>query len=214
MTRSVYSTIGVASEARKYSPVAHSHHQRAALTCGNERVGALLVEHGYGVSPHHLLQSQLHGGLKVGVTVHLRVLYELHQHLSVGVRAECVALLLKALLQHRVVLYDSVVNDGQTLRLRVVRVGVLRVRLAMCSPSCVCYAYCSRSVLLGGQGLQFCHLALGLVDVELSLRVDECHSGTVIASILQAVQTLDEHRIGLAMAYVTYYSAHKFLVFF
>ena len=41
------------------------------------------------------------------------------------------------------------------------------------------------------EGLQFGHFAFGFIDIELSLLIDERHTGTVVAPVLETMQAFN-----------------------
>jgi hypothetical protein len=64
-------------------------------------------------------------------------------------------------------------------------------------------------VLVRSEGFEFGDLAFGLVDIELTLLVDERYTGTVVPAVLQTMQTLDQYRISLSLSDISNYSTHK-----
>ena len=97
--------------------LADAHHQRTLLAGGDDLRRIILVEHGDGVGTDHLVECHLHGRQQVELLVVLDILYQLHQHLRVRVADEVYALRLQFRLQVGIVLDDTVVNDGEVLRL-------------------------------------------------------------------------------------------------
>ena len=161
------------------------------------------------VRADHLLQCQLHGRLQVHMLVHLRIFDQLNQHLGVRIGLERVPFLHQSAFEHRVVLDDTVMDDRQTLALRVVRVCIDGVRLAVRRPAGVRDTDTTVRVFVHRERFQFCHLPFRLVDVQLSLLVDQRHAGTVIPAVLQTMQTLYQDRIRLPFTYISYYSTHN-----
>ena len=97
--------------------LADAHHQRTLLAGGDDLRRIILVEHGDGVGTDHLVECHLHGRQQVELLVVLDILYQLHQHLRVRVADEVYALRLQLRLQVSIVLDDTVVDDGEVLRL-------------------------------------------------------------------------------------------------
>ena len=168
----------------------------------------VLVQYSDGVSADDLLQSQLNGRLQVHMTVHLRVFDELHEHFGVRVGLEGITLLHQAGFKHGVVLDDTVMDDGEALGLRVVRMGIDGIRLTVRCPTGVRDTDATVRVFLRAEGLQFRHFAFGLIDIELPRFIDERHAGTVITAVLQTMQTLNQNRIRFALADISYNSTH------
>ena len=172
----------------------------------------LLVQHRNGIGTHHLVQRQLHRRPQIAFRGPLRVFNQLDQHLRVGGGAEGVTVLHQPLLQQGIVFNDAVVDDGQLLRFRKMGMCVHLVRLPVGCPAGMCDADMAADVLVFGKFLQFGNLSLGLVDVQLALRIDERHAGTVITSVFQPVKTLDQDGIGIPVSDISYYSTHNNIV--
>ena len=65
-------------------------------------------------------------------------------------------------------------------------------------------------ILLLAISLQIRHFALGLIHVQLAVAANQCHTGTVIASVFQPVQALDQDVVDIPVSDISYYSTHKF----
>ena len=111
--------------------------------------------------------------------------------------------------EHGIVLYYAVVDNSQPFAFGVMRMSVHGVRLAVCRPTRMRYADATVGILVSSIRLQFRHFALGFVDVQLPLRIDQCYTCTVITAVLQTVQTFNQYRIRLALADISNYSTHK-----
>ena len=136
------------------------------------------------------------------------ILDELDDDLGVGLGAEVVAQLGELFLQREVVLYDAVVDEGEIVVLGEVGMGVDVARLAVGGPAGVGYAYAAADVLVGRDRFKVLDLALGLVDHKPSVIVDERHSGAVVTSVFEPLETLDENWVGLSFTYISYDSTH------
>ena len=55
---------------------------------------------------------------------------------------------------------------------------------------------------------QIIDLSLCLIDVQLIIVVNQCHSGAVVTTILQSSKTLDQYGKSLLIPNVSYNSAH------
>ena len=87
-------------------------------------------------------------------------------------------------------------------------------RLTMGSPAGMGDTHMTAAILLGSHRLQVAHLTLCLIHIQLVLTVYQCHAGTVISTILQFLQALDEDRIGIILTNISNYSTHKFITSF
>ena len=111
------------------------------------------------------------------MAVHLRIFDELHQHLGIRFGLEGIALLHESGFEDRVVLNDAVMDDREAFGLRVMRMRVDGIRLAVGSPTRMRDTYCTIGILVRAEGFEFCHFAFRFIDVQLSCLVDECHTG-------------------------------------
>ena len=157
------------------------------------------------------MECHLHGFEQREVLLHHDVLHELHQHLCVCVALELHAFRLQLHLDVGVVLDDAIMDDGKVLALGIVRVSVAGRRLAMRRPTRMGDTHAARHVLVAAIVAQVVNLSFGLVHVEFAAVADHCHSGTVVATILQAFQALNQYRIGFLRSDVSYNSTHNFI---
>ena len=109
--------------------------ERAALLGRYYLVGAVPVDHGYGVGPDYAAQRHDDRPLEVFAVLALHELDELHEHFGVGAALESEAFLGKKLFQACVVLDYPVVDQCQPPALRHVGVGVHGRRLAVRGPA-------------------------------------------------------------------------------
>ena len=151
----------------------------------------------------------MNGCSEIHVVGAFGVLDKLNEHFRIGVRLEGVAMLHETFLEDVVVLNDTVVDDGQLLRLGVVRMGIDLIGFAVGSPTGVSDADETRCVLVCDCLFEVGDFALCLIDVELPVVVDECNACAVVTTIFQTVQAFDENRIGFAFTDISYYSTHK-----
>src|SRR5690606_33473572 len=108
-----------------------------------------------------------------------------------------------------VVLYDSVMYDGQISRIGELGVGVHIVGYSVGGQSSMANAQLSfqGDVDLGSL-LQVLHLPFGLGKMGV-LPIVQGDSRTVISTVFQPLQALDDYGIGFPMADITNYSTHK-----
>ena len=102
-------------------------------------------------------------------------------------------------------------DDGQVARLRVVGVGVARRWLAMGGPTRVGDTDRPSCVLVRAIALQIGHLALLLIDAQHAIGIDQGHSGTIVTTIFQSLQPLDQYGVSLSFrSNVSYNTTHNF----
>ena len=167
------------------------------------------VEQGDGIGAYDLMEGQLDGRQQFDLLALLDVLDELHEHLRIGIGTETDALLLQACLNLGIVFDDAVVDDGQVVRLRVVGVGVARRGLAMGGPTRVGDTDRPSCVLVRTIALQIGHLALLLIDAQHAVGIDQGHSGTIVTTIFQSLQPLDQYGVSLSFrSNVSYNTTH------
>ena len=143
--------------------------------------------------------------------VDLRIFDELHEHLGVGLGAEGITLLHESCFEDGVVLDDAVMDDRQALGLGVMGVRINGAGFAVGRPARMRDTDRSARVFVRAESLEFGDLALGFVDIELSLLVDERHAGTVVPAVLQTMQTLNQYRISVSLTDISYYSTHNII---
>ena len=132
---------GVGCDEELLVAFAYAYGERTALLCHHYFVWVGFVNHGYGVSTYDAAQRHYDSSLKVFAVFVLHELHQLHQHLGVRAAPERVALALQVFLQAGVVLYYSVVDQGEPPVLRHVGMGVHCRRFAVRCPSGVGYPY-------------------------------------------------------------------------
>ena len=131
------------------------------------------------------------------------------KHLGIGLGAEGITLLHESGLEDGVVLDDAVMDDRQPFGLRVMGVRIDGIGFAVGRPARMRYTDRAAGIFVRSVRLQLRDLAFGFVDIELTLLVDERHTGTVVPAVLQTMQTLNQDRISLSLSDISNYSAHK-----
>ena len=99
-------------------------------------------------------------------------------------------------------------DDGQVLRRGIVRMGISRRRLTMRRPTGMGNTNGTADILIATKFHKIVNFPLGLIDVQIIVVVDKCHTGTVVTTILQSSKTLDQDGKGIFCAYISYDSAH------
>ena len=87
--------------------------------------------------------------------------------------------------------------------------GIDRRRLAMCSPSGVGNTHTTCHVLVGTIVLEVGHLAFGLIYMQPAVVINQCGACAVITTVFKAFKTLDEDRICLLVANISYDTTHN-----
>ena len=193
--------------------VADAHHQRAALARHEDGVGLTLVDQGDGIGPDDLVKGQLEGREQIEVVRHLYVFDELHQHFRVRIAQEADALLLQTLLQGSIVFNDSVVNEGQIARSRIMRMSIHLRGFTVRGPTGVGYSDVAGNVFIFDEAFQIGNPSLGFVHIQLSLRGYQCYPRAVVTSVLQSLQAFHEDRVSISLTDVAYYSTHNLMSF-
>ena len=171
-------------------------------------VGLVLVDDGHGVSADYLLEGLADGVEQRAAVLHLDELDELHEHFGVGLGVEVYAMLLECVLEDLEVLYGAVVDECQVAVLAVVGVGVVVGGFAVGSPASVGDSESGLRVLVAAEVLKRGHLAARLVHIYLVIGSEQRYAGAVVAPVFEALKALDEHVVDVAVANISYYSAH------
>ena len=100
------------------------------------------------------------------------VLHQLHQHLCVRVALELYALVYQFRLDVSIVLDDTIMDDGQVVRLRIVGMSIPGRRFTMSGPAGVCNAYTTADILVIAILYKIVNLSLGLIDIQLVVAID------------------------------------------
>ena len=142
---------------------------------------------------------------------HLEIFNQLHQHFRIRGATESISFLLQFIFQHGIVFNNTVMNKSKVFGRRVVRMGICLTRFAMSSPTGMGYADGTGDIFLRYKGFQLGHFTFRFIDVQVFVITNQCHTGTVITTILQPLQSLYQNRIGFSVTYITDYSTHKLL---
>ena len=117
---------------------------------------------------------------------------ELHDYLRVGFADELVTVFEQSHFQYVVVLYRSVVDESEVFRLRIVRMGVDVVRLAVGCPAGVGDSDVAAQILALGEVFESLDLAFRLIDVQVARVAYHSHTRRIIASVFETVKSLDK----------------------
>ena len=149
--------------------LAYTYNQWRLLARSDNLVGVVAVEQGNGVCTNHFMQSQLHCSKKVDVLLFAYILYQLHQHLGVGIADELNALGYKLCLEVGIVLYYTIMNNGEILRHGIVGMGIERRWFSVSGPTGMCYTYIATNVFVFTIINQIIHLAFRLINIKTTV---------------------------------------------
>ena len=192
----------------------HTNDQRTRLASSHQMARVILLDNGNGIRTDGIVQSLTNGRNQVLAILLIVEINQLHQHLGIGSTFKLIALLDELFLQYLVVLDDTIMHQRQVTAHAHMRMGVGSRRLTMGSPAGMGDTHMTAAILLGSHRLQVAHLTLCLIHIQLILTVYQCHAGTVISTILQFLQALDEDRIGIILTNISNYSTHNFVTSF
>src|SRR5699024_3426660 len=138
---------------------------------------------------------------------------ELGDDLGIGLRAKADAVIFNQLLPQLLIIFDdAVVNDGDLARLIGMRVSVDIRRRTVRSPARMADADMAFQLVGPDQPVQIFNAAHVLSDLQLSVP-DDGDAGRIIASVFKALESVDDHVLGVVISYVSYYSTHIKLLF-
>ena len=189
-------------------PVANTNYKGTLLAGGNNLRRVALVKNGDGVGTDDLIKCHLNSLEQREVFLHHDILHELYQHLGIGVAFELDALVLEFQLNVSIILNNSVVDNGQIMALRIVRVGIACRGFAVGGPTCMGDTNMTTDILVAAILCQVVDLTLRLVDIQLTVTIDERHTCRVVTTILEPTKSLNQNRISVLLSYVSNYSTH------
>ena len=188
--------------------VTDTYHQRTLLTGSDNLIRIAFVEHSDGVCANHLIESHLNSRQKVELLMFLDILNKLHQHLSIRIRNEGHTFGLEFLFQFCIVLNDTVMDDSQIMALGIVGMGIARRRLTMSGPACMGNTDMTTYILIVTIVAKIIDLAFRFIDIQLACAIDHSHTSTVVTTIFQTAQALDQDRESILISDITNYSTH------
>ena len=101
--------------AKEELVVANTNHQRTLLTSCNDLTGVALVNDSNGIGTNHLKEGYLNSLQERQVLFHHDILYQLNQHLGIGIRLEVYSLVYQFCLDVSVVLNNTIVDNGKVV---------------------------------------------------------------------------------------------------
>ena len=168
-----------------------ANHKRRALAGTDDGIWMHAVNYGDGIGTYHLMQRYLHGFQQSYVVARHDIFDELNEHFCICSTLEGDAPTGQLLFQRQVVFNDAIVYEGQSARGRIMRVRIDAGRLSVGSPAGMRYAHAARDILAHAIGFKVGHLALGLIHIQIPLRIDECQACAVVPSVLQSLKPFD-----------------------
>ena len=187
----IYHLVGILHDRTGVRPqeeliLTDTHHQRTLLACSHNLFGVALIEHGNSIGTYHLIQSHLDGGQQIKLLVHLNILYELYQHFRIGIALEMNTFRHQLFLDVGIILDDTVVDDGQVVALRIVRVGITTGGFSMGGPTRMSDANGAAHILVRTKLHEVVDFSFRLVDVQVAISVNQSHASRVVTTIFQS----------------------------
>ena len=189
-------------------PVADTDHKGGTLAGADNRVGIFGVDYGNGIGADNLLEGLADGLDQRAVVGLLDIFDELYKHLGVGLALEGASLEFKRFLKDAVILYRTVVDQGDTARAADMGMGVYVVGLSVGCPAGMGDADASLDVFRLAEAFEVVDLSAGFIDIEVSFAVDHSDTGAVITAVFQAVESFDKNLVCGIITNIPYYSTH------
>ena len=190
---------GVAGQ--KSFALAHTQDERRSCASAHHPMRFVFVKHGYGIRAVQLQHRGLDGFEHVAL---VKAVHQMGNHLGVGLAAEHIALGLQSSTQRVVVFDDAVVHQGHAARLAGVTFAVAEVRMRVVHRRCTVRGPAGVGDASAAFDVVYLHLvhqlghprcAAGALQTALAAVQAggmHCHAARVIASVLQALQTLNQ----------------------
>ncbi len=184
---------------------AHAHHERGLFADPHDHVRLVHRYGAIGEVPLHLpvgLDDCLPQRSPVGP------LYEMRDHLGVGLGGELMALFLELGPQAQIVLHDAVEHNGEPSLAVRVRMGVLVGRPAVGGPPGVSYAYSPPVAEIGEDRFEIIEIADGMEQLEAAL-VDYGDARGVVSPVFELAQASKEDVAALSVTDVADDPTHQ-----
>ena len=187
-------------------PFAHADDQRVVPLGAVDLAGVVGRQNAQSIAAPQILHGVHQGLHHISLEV---VLKQMSHHFGVGLGLHLIALFGEHFPQFQIVFDDAVVDDGDPSIAADVGMGIHIGRLTMGGPPGVTDA-------AGGfHAAHLLHLVLQVLDTALGLDhlqpfgAQHRHTGGVIPTVLQLIQSLQQNGHGLFPAHISYDSAHK-----
>ena len=99
-------------------------------------------------------------------------------------------------------------DDGDITIAAEMGMGISIGRLAMGGPTSMGDTDSGINILIGAESFKIAHLAFSLKDTDLTITIDQRHTGAIISAILETVQALNQDVIDITITEITNYSTH------
>ena len=86
--------------------------------------------------------------------------------------------------------------------------GIAGRRLTMGGPAGVGDAHAARHVFILAAGLQVGDFALGLVNAQVAIVIDQGHARGIVAPVFQSLESFQQYGEGFSLPQVSYYATH------
>ena len=187
--------------------------QRVAAACSNDLLRVIHRDYAQCVRAAQTLHGLQNGLGQILLLAGVQIVHEVRDSLRIGLGLKLVAVCLQTLTQLLVVLDNAVVYNCYLALAAQMRVGVAVGRLAVRCPAGV--ADTAGAVHVAAFFLDLllkvCNAAARLDNAQTVLR-EGSHTGRVIATVFQAVQTLDENRKRILASGESNDSTHKIIL--
>ena len=174
----------------------------------------ILLNNSNGIRTDGTVQRLTNGRNQVLAILLVVEINQLHQHLGIGSTLKLIALLDELFLQYLVVFDDTIMHQRQVTTHAHMRMRIGSRRLTMGSPAGMGDTDMAAAILVGSHLLQVAHLTLCLVNIQLILTINQCHTSAVISTIFQLFQALDKDRISIILTNISNNSTHNSVTLF
>ena len=145
---------------------------------------------------------------KTAVIFFSDIFNQIYENFRVSTALELVAVLDEGVLQYAEVFDDSVVNQSNLAGLGIMGMGIAVARFTMSCPAGMGDSDVDGLIFSIKEFLKRGYFSLAFVNIQIAVFVDDCHSGTVIATVLKSFESLKQNRACFTIPYITYDSTH------
>ena len=191
----------------------HTNHERTGLARSDQSVWVGIVQYHNGVCADHFFQCDAHGVGKIEPCGGHDLFNEMRQHLGVGVTDQGVSTVGEQPFERLVVFDDAVVDDCDSALAPCVGVGVAVAWGSMGGPAGVPDADGAYRDVLRHVGFQVGDLAFLFFHPKFPFSLQGGDSGTVVASVFEAGQAINQNGVGRFRPQIAYNSAHAAVKF-
>ena len=146
------------------------------------------------------------GQIQAGAVLHL--FDEMRQDFSVCFALQVVPAVRQKSANGLIVFNDAIVNDGDATAASCVRMGVDVAGGAMCCPPGVSNAHCAHRCVVVQMRFQIGNLPLFFFNPENLVGLKGRDAGTVVSSVFESFQPIQQNRVSFLLADVSNDSTH------